>query len=544
MRPLRLLHLEDDEADAELAWSMLEREGLHCDARRVATRAAFEAALADPALDVILADYSLPGFDGATALAHAQARRPEVPFLFVSGTLGEDVAVEQLKNGACDYVVKQRLVRLPAAVRRAVREAEERAGRVRAERELRELNADLERRVAARTAELASAEEAARVARVEAERANVAKSEFLSRMSHDLRTPLNAILGFAQLLELDVPAEQSEPVQQILRGGRHLLELIDEVLDIARIETGGLSLSLEPVSVSEIVASAADLVAPLARRRRIAVGVDLGPVAGCFAIADRQRLNQALLNLLSNGVKYNRTAGRLTVSGEQRPGGFLRIRVRDTGDGMTPAQLERLFTPFERLDADHRGIEGTGLGLALTRTLVEAMGGAVGVESTVHVGSTFWIDLRAAESPETALLLAPFEREPASVASLQGTVLYVEDNRSNVRLLERVLARRPGVRLLSAGQGQLGIDMAREYRPDLVLLDVHLPDISGEEVLRRIRADERTRDIPVAMLTADATPQQRRRLVEHGAGAYLTKPFDVRELLRLIDDTLTNARHV
>ncbi len=396
--------------------------------------------------------------------------------------------------------------------------------------EIEESHARLEARVAERTAELAAA-------RVEADSANRAKSEFLSLMSHDLRTPLNAILGFAQLLEGEplTPA-QADHVSHILVGGRHLLALISDVLDITRIESGQLGLSVEPVAAREFVLGAVDLVRPLAQQRGITLHVD-DVFEGVAVKADGQRFNQILLNLLSNAVKYNRTGGAVSVSGLRVENGCYRITVTDTGIGLSDAQRARLFRPFERLGAEQTAVEGTGLGLALSRALADAMGGSLGVSSASGRGSTFWVDLPEADAmPEAP---AAGARDLPYIAPTRGgLVLYVEDNLSNVRLLQRILERRPGVELLHAGTGADGIALARDRRPDLVLLDVHLPDTSGQHVLRAMAADPRSRDIPKVMVTADATPGLARRLEAEGALASLTKPLNVAEVLRLVDRLL------
>jgi PAS domain S-box-containing protein len=387
------------------------------------------------------------------------------------------------------------------------------------------------------------AEEAAHRAKDEAERTNQAKSEFLSRMSHELRTPLNAILGFAQLLEMDhLDAGQIEGVQQILKGGKHLLDLINEVLDISRIEAGRLSLSPEPIRVTEVLGEALDLVRPIAAERSVRLEGAV-PEAGHFhVLADRQRLKQVLLNLLANAVKYNREGGSVWVFCEEASEAskdLLRISVKDTGRGIRPEDIERLFAPFDRLGAEQTGVQGTGLGLALSKRLIEAMGGTVDVESAPGEGSTFSIELPLVEPP-----VVQFERmgevdpAPASVLGEAATLLYVEDNLSNLRLIERILANRPQVKLLSAMQGRLGLDLARQHRPDLILLDLHLPDMSGEEVLHQLREDPRTRAIAVVVISADATPGQVSRLIDAGALAYLTKPLDVRRFLEVIDATL------
>ncbi len=386
-------------------------------------------------------------------------------------------------------------------------------------------------------AELATEVTERRRAETEAEAANRAKSEFLSRMSHELRTPLNAILGFAQLLQMDAQTpEQRESVAHILKGGRHLLDLINEVLDIARIESGRLHLSPEPVPVGELLREALDLMRPLASERGIRLDLGAVPAEDGHVLADRQRLKQTVLNLISNAVKYNREGGKITVACAEGPGARLRIRVTDTGPGIPAAFQARLFTPFDRLGAEQRGPEGTGLGLALSKRLVEAMGGMLGVESAVGEGSTFWVELPLTASPEERLGGVP--AEPVAVESAPRpavTILYVEDNLSNLRLVERVLARRPEVTLLPAMQGRLGLDLAREHRPALILLDLHLPDVPGYEVLRHLQGDPRTRDIPVIVISADATPGQVQRLKDSGARAYLTKPLDVKELLALLD---------
>ncbi|MBI4886937.1 MAG: response regulator [Acidobacteria bacterium] len=388
-------------------------------------------------------------------------------------------------------------------------------------------------------------EQALAAAKLEAERASHAKSEFLSRMSHDLRTPLNAILGFAQLLELDtLSAEHLESIRYIRRGGAHLLSLINEVLDIARIESGHLSLSPEPVAIGDIIQHVVELVRPLAAQRGIVFEDDAVTVCGSrHLMADRQRLTQILLNLLSNAVKYNRDGGRVRLTCENVSGGRLRIKVSDTGAGIRPEKLELLFQPFERLGAEQTGIEGTGLGLVLSKGLSEAMGGTLGVESEVDRGSTFWVELALAEPAAEAAASSVRVRADASSqdSGVTGTVLYVEDNISNRRLMERVLSRRPTVRLVGVAQGQAGLDIARADRPDLILLDLHLPDMHGEEVLRRLWEDPQTRAIPVAVLSADATPAQARRLRAAGATAYLTKPLDVSQVLQLLDDTLTRG---
>jgi PAS domain S-box-containing protein len=378
-----------------------------------------------------------------------------------------------------------------------------------------------------------------------ADAANVAKSEFLSRMSHELRTPLNAILGFGQLLEqADLTSRQKRNVGLILKGGRHLLDLINEVLDISRIEAGRLQLSVEPVAVHHVIQEVLDLVQPLAAPRQIQVRA-LPGVDGCThsVWADLQRLKQVVLNLLSNAIKYNREGGEVSVDCALVGAERLRLLIQDTGPGIAPDKLHRLFVPFDRLDAEQTRIEGTGLGLALSQRLIEAMNGTMGVDSTLDVGSTFWVELPLAEQ-----VTQPHRRIPPPALweadPLARSILYIEDNLSNLELIEQVLDTRPGLRLISALQGRLGLELARKHRPDVILLDVHLPDLSGAEVLAMLQADADLRSIPVIILSADATMGQIERLRRAGARAYLTKPLDVPEFLQTLDEVLRpSAEH-
>jgi PAS domain S-box-containing protein len=385
----------------------------------------------------------------------------------------------------------------------------------------------------------AAKDEELRLAKLAAEQANEAKSEYLSRMSHELRTPLNAILGFAQLLELDgLHEEQRDNLGHILSGARHLLSLINEVLDIAAIEAGRLALSLEPVPLADVVAETVSLIRPLADQNNIMIAA---PEVACsiHVLGDRQRLKQVLLNLLSNAVKYNREGGSVELSCAPVPDDRLRIAVTDTGLGIPPEALARLFVPFERVGRQS-AIEGTGLGLPLSKRLAEAMDGTLDLTSVPGQGSTFWIELPLVEGPveqderegQTETVPDEQQEEPAGPPI---TVLYIEDNMSNLRLVERILGRRPGIRLISAMRPELGLELAGEHHPDLVLLDLHLPDIPGETVLRRLQTNPKTAAIPVVILSADARPGLIQRLLEQGARAFLTKPLAVKELLEVLD---------
>jgi signal transduction histidine kinase/ActR/RegA family two-component response regulator len=390
--------------------------------------------------------------------------------------------------------------------------------------------------------EMVARAEQLEVARHDAEAADVAKSEFLSRMSHELRTPLNAILGFGQLLELDeLSPQQRDATQHIMKAGRHLLELINEILDISRIESGELKVSLEPVSVPELLGEAMSMIAPLAAARSVTLGQDGSCDEHDHVRADRQRLKQVMLNLLANAVKYNRPGGDVRVRCVEIEGAILSISVVDSGIGIAEHDIDRLFRPFERLHHDDAAIEGTGLGLALTKRLVEAMEGEIHVASQIGRGSVFSVMLPIAEAPADDGVLS--ELRPADATEPAGsprTILYVEDNASNVKLIETVLVRRPEVTLMVAVQGGLGLDLAIEHRPSLVLLDLDLPDMPGDQVLRRLRADPRGRDLRVVVVSADATPRQIERLMALGADGYLSKPFDVAELLAAIDESSTH----
>lgn len=378
-------------------------------------------------------------------------------------------------------------------------------------------------------------------ATLEAERANQAKSLFLSRMSHELRTPLNAILGFGQILSKEkLTPLQSEGIDYILKGGRHLLGLINEVLDISRVESGGDELALEPTALDDVVPEACALVTPLAEQRGITLDHQCD-FRGSYVLANRQRLEQVLINLLSNAIKYNRPEGRVCVTCEKLPGDRIRIAVRDTGFGISADDMPKLFTPFERLGAANSDVEGTGLGLVLSQRLATAMGGSLTVESVVGEGTTFSLEL--AQTVPIGEDLTAFEDDALQpqddqTPPQQFKVLCIEDNPSNLRLIEMILASRPEVTLISAMEGGEGLHLAREHEPDLILLDLNLPDMPGDEVLTRLQRSGITRDIPVIVVSADATGPHVQQLLEAGALAYLTKPVDVAEFLRVLDAVL------
>jgi signal transduction histidine kinase/ActR/RegA family two-component response regulator len=382
-----------------------------------------------------------------------------------------------------------------------------------------------------------------------AENANRAKSDFLSGMSHELRTPLNAILGFTQLIESGSPpptVSQMRSLQQILKAGWYLLELINEILDLALIESGKVTLSREPVSLAEVLLECRAMIEPQAHKRGIAMTFPRFDVP-CFLDADRTRVKQILINLLFNAVKYNRPEGSVVVEYALRPPDRVRISVRDTGSGLDPDRLAQLFQPFNRLGREAGAEEGTGIGLVVTKRLVELMGGTIGVESAVGVGSVFWIDLSVTRAPQLGTRdaeLATHARPDAVDESPLHTVLYVEDNPANLELVEQLIARRPELRMLSAADGELGIEFARAYRPEVILMDVNLPGISGIEAMKILRADPSTANIPIIALSANAVPRDVEKALAAGFFGYLTKPIKVDEFMSTLNIALERSNGV
>jgi PAS domain S-box-containing protein len=400
--------------------------------------------------------------------------------------------------------------------------------RKRFERALQENNVELERAKAA------------------AEKANLAKSDFLSSMSHELRSPLNAILGFAQLINSDTPPptpSQVASIDQILHAGWYLLELINEILDLAQIESGKLALSREPTSLAEVLLECQAMIEPQGQKRGIKM---IFPQSGslCFVDADRTRLKQVLINLLSNSIKYNQPNGTVVVECARTTAERVRISVRDTGAGLPPDMLLQLFQPFNRLGQERSTEEGTGIGLVMSKRLVELMGGRIGVESKVGLGSVFWFELNSATEPH----LEVEATEPPAIATTQfqrgadlRTLLYVEDNPANLKLIEQLIARRLDIRLLSARDGIVGIHLARVNLPDVILMDINLPGISGIEALEILRGDPATNHIPVIALSANAMPRDIEKGLQAGFFRYLTKPIKVHEFMDTLGEALEFA---
>lgn len=381
-------------------------------------------------------------------------------------------------------------------------------------------------------------------ARDAAEKANTAKSEFLSNMSHELRTPLNAVLGFAQLMETATPSPspaQKMSIEQILSGGWYLLRLINEILDLALIESGKLTMLQETINLSEVLRDCQLMIIPQAETRGITIRFPDG-VREFYIDADKTRIKQVMINLLSNAIKYNGKDGTVTVACVITKDHLMRVSVSDTGPGLAPEMLEQLFQPFNRLGQEAGDAEGTGIGLVVTKQLVELMGGVIGVHSELGAGTTFWFELplaresmAPADGADETAPTAPASRIPDGG---QRTLLYVEDNPGNLSLVEQLIARRSDLRLLIATDGYTGVEMARQHLPDLVLMDINLPGISGLDALKLLRASPETANIPIMALSANAVPHDVEQGLKAGFLRYLTKPIKIDDFMAALDDAL------
>jgi CheY-like chemotaxis protein len=379
-------------------------------------------------------------------------------------------------------------------------------------------------------------------AKLNAEKANKAKSDFLSGMSHELRSPLNAILGFAQLIESATPLpteSQKESIEQILQAGWHLLKLINEILDLAVIESGKVFLSLEPVPLDDVLAECQAMMEAQALQHGIRLTFPQSDQPR-FVWADQTRLKQVIINILSNAIKYNKKQGSVIITCTDLDNGRVRIGFRDTGDGLEPEKLSQLFQPFNRLGQEASGIAGTGIGLVVTKQLTELMEGTLGVESTPGIGSVFWVELQSTAAPDlivkTAELATSFPPQP-KVGKTHHTLLYIEDNTANMKLIEQLIALRSDIALFTAVNGTLGIELARSIQPDVILMDINLPGISGVEALQILQADPFTSHIPVVALSANAMLRDIELGMQAGFFRYLTKPIKVKEFM----DTLNVA---
>ena len=383
-----------------------------------------------------------------------------------------------------------------------------------------------------------------RAALIAAEKASQAKSDFLSSMSHELRTPLSAILGFAQLMESANPPPteaQKRNLDRILKGGWYLLELINEILDLTLIESGNAMLSMEPVSLARLMLECQVMIEPQAEARGIALSCPQDETTH-FVNADPTRLKQALINLLFNAIKYNKAGGTVAVEFTPRPPDSIRISIRDTGAGLSAEQLAHLFEPFNRLGRECGPEEGTGIGLVVTKRLVEMMGGTIGVESTAGVGSAFWIELQQVTVPQPEGVDAAQPRRMQPDATRRALVLYVEDDPASLELVEQLIARRPHIRLLTAADAVQGIEYARTYQPDLILMDITLPGLSGVEAVNILSEDPLTQKTPIIALSANAIPRNIELGLEAGFFRYLTKPIRLTEFMDTLDTALKIAQ--
>jgi signal transduction histidine kinase/CheY-like chemotaxis protein len=467
------------------------------------------------------------------------------PIYSITGIAREVVATRDYSRRA-ERTSDDEVAELVDSFNAMLTEIEQRTGALeQSKREVLQLNEELEVRVQERTMQLELTNAELEIAMEQAKKANQAKSAFLSSMSHELRTPLNAILGFAQILTSEsLPstlAQKKEFASHILKSGRHLLTLINEILDLAKVESGTVTLSMEPVGLNDILSECRNMIEPLANQRGVRV---LFPEQSeAVVMADRTRLKQVLLNLLANAVKYNREQGAVVFDCSAVGPERVRLSVQDTGMGLRPDQLDALFQPFNRLGQEGGSEEGTGIGLVVTRRLVELMGGEIGVSSSVGVGSVFWVELRATEPTVMAAssgVVHALARRVAPSDERMHTLLYVEDNPANLKLVQEIVRFRSDLRLLSAPDGHLGIELAKAHLPDLILMDLNLPCVSGVDALSELSKDPRTAHIPIIALTANAMPGDVEKGLASGFFRYLTKPINIDEFTDAINSTLAH----
>lgn len=513
---ITILHLEDNSLDAELTCEIFSGANITCHMLRVMRLEEFQAALEQyperRQFDLILADYNMPGFDGMTALRMTRDIDLDIPFILLSGALGEELAVELLRNGATDYVLKNNMQRLPLVVTRAIEEFQVRQREKQSQAEIRQ-------------------------ARDEAQNANSAKGRFLGRISHELRTPLNAIIGYTQLMQSDpMSEEQTHCTEQILRAGEHLLQLINEVLDITRIESGVISVKLQPTSIIPIIERAVDLVRPMARDAGVTIHIDGGP-CNLYAYVDKDRLTQVLINFLSNGVKYNNPGGHVYVECDEEEHNFVKLLVRDTGIGISPSKIERLFTPFDRLDLEvNSSIPGTGLGLTVSKALVENMGGTLGVVSSVDDGCIFWLQVPKAGNIEANT----GDSEPIPVATetpafpAQCKVLLVEEHGGAADFMERAFRRRANINLLLAATYENALELMEKEKPQAVVMELNLYGKIGEEFIKALKAHPTLSKVPIVILTTDGSAERQRQVLDLGVFDYFTKPVKMDKFLHTL----------
>ncbi len=502
---------------------------------------ALQCLAAEP-VDGILLDLIMPGLSGQEACKRIKQRAKwrDIPLIMLTAHDDRDAMIECINAGADDYIAKSAdfevlKVRLRAHVRRKHFEDENHRIREKLVRSETEATARKHFEQALQETNVAM-----QGAKSTAEKANLAKSDFLSGMSHELRSPLNAILGFAQLMATASPPpsdSQQESITQILQAGWHLLKLINEILDLAVVESGKVTLSLEPVDLSEVLSECQTMMQAQAQQRGIFMTFPLFEQPS-FVWADQTRLKQIVINLLSNAIKYNQDKGLLNVQYTVMSSERIRLSFTDTGAGLTPKNIEQLFQPFNRLGQEAGGVSGTGIGLVVTKQLVELMGGVLGVESTVSKGSEFWVELRSTPAPQLKVKEPEHAAHPLAVPQIdasQKILLYIEDNPANMRLVERLIDRRTDIKLLKAVDASLGIALAKAALPDVILMDINLPGISGIKALKLLQEDVTTAHIPVVAISANAMSRDIEVGRQLGFFRYLTKPIVVEEFMATLD---------
>ena len=517
---LKILLVEDSSTSAMLVQNVLVSEGAdsvhgkfsltHCTTLGEATEH-----LKQEDFDLILLDLTLPDSSGLETLSRVRTATPDIAVVVLTATDDESIGLEALQIGAQDYLIKDETY--PKLLKRSVSYARERF----------------------------LIEKSLRDARDKSDTANKAKSNFLASMSHEFRTPMNAILGFGQMLTYNkaspLDQTQQEYVDIILRSGEHLLDLINDTLDLAKIEAGMAEITLEPINISTMISECIDLVSPLAKKRSIIISTNASDSAQTQVLADDTRLKQVLINLLSNGIKYNKENGNLSINIKQTDNGYVRIDVTDSGKGIAAENFDKVFIAFTRLEAENSEIEGTGVGLAVTKELVERMGGAIGLKSTVGEGSTFWIEIPTDTSNQSNTKSTNKKASSMDYSAVGYSLLYVEDNPANRMLIEKVINRVDGAKFISAETAEEGIKIAQEKNPDIIIMDINLPGMNGIEALKILHSMEETKHIPVIALSANAMPHDIERGMKVGFVRYLTKPIDINMFLKAVDGALKTA---